>query len=88
VSAPVAEAMADGIRARAGTDLGVSITGIAGPTGGTAEKPVGLVFIGLARAGGTLHRRLTFGPEPGRQGIRHLAAQAALNLVRLHLVRG
>lgn len=88
VSADVAEAMAAGIRTRAGTDLGVSITGVAGPSGGTTEKPVGLVFIGLAHAGGVLHRRLTLGPEAGRTGIRHLAAQAALNLLRLHLLRG
>ena len=88
VSAEVAESMAAGIRARAEADLGVSITGIAGPAGGTPEKPVGLVFIGLAHPGGVLHRRLTFGAEPGRAGIRHLAAQAALNLLRLHLLRG
>lgn len=88
VSADVAEAMAAGIRTRAGTDLGVSITGVAGPSGGTTEKPVGLVFIGLAHARGVLHRRLTLGPEAGRTGIRHLAAQAALNLLRLHLLRG
>jgi len=88
VSAEVAEAMAAAIRTRAGAGLGVSITGIAGPAGGTAEKPVGLVFIGLAHPGGVLHRRLTFGAEPGRAGIRHLAVQAALNLLRLHLLRG
>lgn len=88
VSAEVAAAMATGIRTRAQTDLGVSITGIAGPTGGTLEKPVGLIFIGLTHSGGVVHRRVTFGAEPGRQGIRHLAAQAALNLIRLHLTRG
>ncbi len=87
VSAPVAEAMAEGIRARVRTDLGVSITGVAGPSGGTAEKPVGLVFIGLTSSRGVLHRRLAFGSEPGRQGIRHLASQAALNLIRLQLLR-
>lgn len=88
VSAAVAEAMAAGIRTRAGADLGVSVTGIAGPTGGTAEKPVGLVFLGLAHPAGVLHRRVTFGAEPGRHGIRALAAQAALNLLRLHLAPG
>lgn len=87
VSGPVAEAMAEGVRVRARTDLGVSITGVAGPTGGTAEKPIGLVFIGLAHPRGVMHRRLAFGSEPGRQGIRHLASQAALNLIRLHLLR-
>lgn len=88
VSAEVAEAMAAGIRARAGAGIGLSITGIAGPSGGTPEKPVGLVFIALADAGGIARRRLTLGAEGGRSGIRHLAAQAALNLLRLHLLRG
>jgi len=86
VSAEVAEAMAEGIRRRAGATYGLSITGVAGPTGGTEEKPVGLVYLGLASGGGGQHRRLTFGSQPGRTGIRHLAAQAALNLLRLHLL--
>lgn len=88
VSADVAEAMAVGIRARTGARIGIAITGIAGPSGGTPEKPVGLVFIALAGAGGVTHRRLALGAEAGRAGIRHLAAQAALNLLRLHLLRG
>jgi nicotinamide-nucleotide amidase len=87
-SAPVAEAMARGVRARAGTTYALSITGIAGPGGGSEEKPVGLVYLGLADRQGTQHRRLTFGAQAGRAGIRHLAAQAALNLLRLHLLRG
>lgn|SRR3989441_6518528 len=87
VSAEVAEAMAAGIRERAGADVGLGVTGIAGPAGGTPEKPVGLVFIALADSGGPLHRRLMFGSEAGREGIRFLAAQAALNLLRLHLLR-
>ncbi|MEN8162293.1 MAG: competence/damage-inducible protein A [Myxococcota bacterium] len=52
VSAPVAKAMAEGVRARLGADLGVSTTGISGPDGGTPEKPVGLVFVGFADATG------------------------------------
>lgn len=87
VSAPVAEAMAAGIRDRARAAIGLSVTGIAGPSGGTAEKPVGLVFLGLANVLGAQHRKLTLGPEAGRPGIRQLAAQAALNLLRLHLLR-
>lgn len=87
VSAPVAEAMAQGIRARAGTTYALSITGVAGPSGGTDDKPVGLVYLGLAGSEGAQHRRLTFGSQPGRAGIRYLAAQAALNLLRLHLRR-
>jgi nicotinamide-nucleotide amidase len=80
VSAEVAEAMASGIRSRAGSSLGVGITGIAGPDGGTEDKPVGLVFIGLATEEGTTSRRYLF---PGdRQLIRELSVQAALDLVR------
>jgi nicotinamide-nucleotide amidase len=79
--------MATGIRQRAGADVGLGVTGIAGPAGGTPEKPVGLVFIALADSGGPVHRKLMFGSEAGREGIRFLAAQAALNLLRLHLLR-
>lgn len=87
VSAEVAEAMARGIRDRAGSTYGLSVTGVAGPSGGTTAKPVGLVFLGLATAERTEHRRVNFGTEAGRSGIRWLAAQAALNLLRLHIQR-
>jgi nicotinamide-nucleotide amidase len=84
VSAPVAEAMAEGIRQRAGTDFGLSITGIAGPGGGTEEKPVGTVFIALATEDKTEHRKLTL---PGdRQLGRWRASQAALELLRRRLL--
>lgn len=84
VSAPVAEAMAEGIRKRAGTDFGLSITGIAGPGGGTEEKPVGTVFIALASEVGTEHRKLKI---PGdRQLIRWRASQAALDFLRRRLI--
>jgi len=87
VSAEVAEAMAVGIRQGASADVGLGVTGIAGPAGGTPEKPIGLVYIALADSSGPVHRRLMFGSEAGREGIRFLAAQAALNLLRLHLLR-
>jgi nicotinamide-nucleotide amidase len=84
VSAPVAEAMAEGIRKRAATDFGLSVTGIAGPGGGTEEKPVGLVYIALADDVKTEHRKLKL---PGdRQLIRWRASQAALDLLRRRLI--
>jgi nicotinamide-nucleotide amidase len=84
VSAPVAEAMAEGIRKRAGTDFGLAVTGIAGPSGGTEEKPVGLVYIALASEVRTEHRKLTI---PGdRHLIRWRASQAALDLLRRRLI--
>jgi nicotinamide-nucleotide amidase len=84
VSAPVAEAMAEGIRTRAETDFGLSVTGIAGPDGGTEEKPVGTVYIALADGRGTEHRKLKL---PGdRQLIRWRASQAALDMLRRRLI--
>jgi nicotinamide-nucleotide amidase len=84
VSAPVAEAMAEGVRKRSGTDFGLAITGIAGPDGGTEEKPVGLVYIALADDNTTQHRKLKL---PGdRQLIRWRASQAALDLLRRRLI--
>ncbi len=87
VSGEVAAAMAEGVRARCGATMGLAVTGIAGPTGATPAKPIGLVFVSLARPGGTRTEELRFGEEPGRAGIRHLAAQTALNLIRLTLLR-
>ena len=84
VSAPVAEAMAEGIRKRAGTDFGLAITGIAGPGGGTEEKPVGTVFIAISSEAGTAHKKLKL---PGdRHLIRWRASQAALELLRRRLI--
>jgi nicotinamide-nucleotide amidase len=84
VSAPVAEAMAEGIRERAQTDFALSVTGIAGPGGGSEEKPVGLVYIALADDAHTEHRKLML---PGdRQLIRWRASQAALDLLRRRLI--
>jgi nicotinamide-nucleotide amidase len=80
VSQPVAQALAEGVRARAGSSIGLGITGIAGPTGGTTEKPVGLVFIGLADERGTQVREFHF---PGdRDRVRYWATQMALEMVR------
>jgi nicotinamide-nucleotide amidase len=80
VSAEVAEAMAEGIRLRAGTDFGLAVTGIAGPSGGTEEKPVGLVYIALSEEGHNQHRKLML---PGdRHLIRWRSSQAALDLLR------
>jgi nicotinamide-nucleotide amidase len=84
VSGPVAEAMAEGIRKRSGTDFGLAVTGIAGPDGGTEEKPVGLVYIALADDVQTQHRKLML---PGdRYLVRWRASQAALDLLRRRLI--
>jgi nicotinamide-nucleotide amidase len=84
VSAEVAEAMAEGIRKRANTDFGLSVTGIAGPDGGTREKPVGLVYIALADEAHTEYRRLMI---PGdRQLVRWRASQFVLDLLRRRLI--
>ncbi len=87
VSAETARMMAEAVRIQAGTDLGVATTGIAGPTGATPEKPIGLVYIALAHAKGTDVREVRFGTEPGRAGVKYLATQTALDMIRLHLLR-
>ena len=80
VSEPCARAMAEGARTRAGTTYAVSVTGLAGPGGGTADKPVGLVFVAIATPDRTVVRRMTW---PGqREQIRAISAMAALDLVR------
>lgn len=79
VSEPVARAMAEGIRARFGTDIGISTTGIAGPGGGTPDKPVGTVDVAVATANGTFYQRLSlFGP---RDVVREATVAWALKLV-------
>jgi nicotinamide-nucleotide amidase len=83
VSEVVARAMAEGVRARTGADVGVGITGIAGPDGGSDEKPVGTVFIAVA-SDRTDVRRFLF---PGdRTMVRTFASAAALNMVRQHVL--
>lgn len=84
VSAPVAEAMALGVRVRSKVDIGLSVTGIAGPTGGSEEKPVGLVFMGVSTAADTFSKRFQFGSE--RWVNKQRTAQAGLDLVRRVLV--
>ena len=84
VSSEVALALADGIRRRTGATLGVGVTGIAGPGGGTPEKPVGLVHIGIADERGPREREFRF---PGdRERIRLHASQAALDTVRRYFL--
>jgi nicotinamide-nucleotide amidase len=81
VSAEVAAAMAQGVRERSGTDVGLSVTGIAGPDGSTAQKPVGLVYVGLAARGtGVLVKEFRF--HGARDVIKLRASQAALNMLR------
>jgi nicotinamide-nucleotide amidase len=81
VSEPVALAMATGIRRRAGTNIGIGITGIAGPGGGTPEKPVGTVAI--AAVVDAESRVRTFQFFGGRDMIKFQATQAAMNMARL-----
>jgi len=79
VSAQVARAMAEGARTRFGTDLAVSVTGIAGPGGATAGKPVGLTYVGLADAAGATVRRFTW--DGDREANKAASARAALELL-------
>jgi nicotinamide-nucleotide amidase len=83
VSSDVASAMAKGIRLFSGSDLGLAVTGIAGPDGGTAEKPVGTVFISLAAPDGSWTKRFQFGGS--REQIRVLTAWTALDWLRRYL---
>jgi nicotinamide-nucleotide amidase len=85
VSAQTAEAMAVGMRERAGTTYAISVTGIAGPDGGSDEKPVGLVYIGFADASGAKSVKLVF---PGdRYLVRWRSSQAALDYLRRQILK-
>ena len=86
VSAPVVEAMARGCRARLGTDLAVSTSGVAGPGPLGPDLPAGKVYVGLAWDGGV--RSATHNWSGTRDEIRRRTAKMALNMVRLHLLRG
>ena len=85
VSEPVARAMAEGIRSRAGTRIGIGITGIAGPGGGTPEKPVGTVAVAVAVDEEIRVRTFQF--IGGREMVKFQAAQSALNMTRLMVLR-
>ena len=80
VSEACARAMAEGVRAVTGSDVGLSVTGIAGPTGGTAEKPVGTVYMAVATPSGTTCRHHLF--EGSRLEVKAKTAQAALDMAR------
>jgi nicotinamide-nucleotide amidase len=84
VSAEVAESLAQGIRYRTGATIGVGITGIAGPTGGTEEKPVGLVYIAVSHGNKTESLECNFRGDRNR--IRLWASQQALDLIRRRLM--
>jgi len=84
VSAPVVEAMAVGVRNRFGADLAVSTVGLAGPGGGSPEKPVGLVYVGLAWAEGVVSQSINWGGT--RLEVQSRTAKLALNRLRLHLL--
>jgi len=84
VSAPVAQAMAEGACRKTGADASLAITGIAGPGGGTGEKPVGLVYIASSVRGKRKVQQYRF-PPTGRDTVRQWAAMSALNLLRIQL---
>ena len=85
VSSETAKSMADGVRSRANSDYGVSVTGIAGPDGGSDEKPVGTVFVGYADSLRSKSIKFTF---PGdRHLIRWRSSQAALDYLRRQIIR-
>jgi nicotinamide-nucleotide amidase len=87
VSQPIVEAMARGARERAGATLGVAISGVAGPGGGSLHRPVGTVHLALANAETVTHHH-AFWPGRSRSGVRKLAAYTALNMVRHVCLQG
>ncbi len=87
VSEAVAEQMAVGVRDRIGTDWGLSVTGIAGPGGGSETKPVGLVYVGVAGPDSTTAQAFRFG-DRGRDWVRLVTIGTALDLLRRQLIQG
>ncbi len=86
VSSQVVEVMATGCRDRTGADWAIAVTGVAGPTGGTADKPVGLVYVALSGPDGTDVREYRFGEHLGRGDVRSRTRWVALNMLRLMLL--
>lgn len=86
VSEIVAREMAEGTRRVLGADLGLSTTGIAGPGGGTGDKPIGLVYIALAHSQGSKVEKLQLAGN--RDSVRNMTVEAALNLLRIFLLEG
>lgn len=84
VSSQTAFAMAEGARKKGKTDLGMGVTGIAGPTGGTSEKPVGLVYIAVAYDRGNICKEFNF--KGSRKEIKEKASDEALKLIKEYLV--
>ena len=84
VSSEVAKSLAEGIREKTGSNLGLGITGIAGPSGGSPEKPVGLVYIALATEATVACQKFQFGGD--RERVRFWASQTALDMVRRSLI--
>jgi PncC family amidohydrolase len=86
VSREVAEALATNCRRISGTDFALATTGIAGPTGGTPEKPIGLVYAALATPQETIVKETHCGQSLPRDAIRDRAVKVVLNMLRLHLI--
>lgn len=82
VSSKVAALMAKGVKKLSNCSIGVSVTGIAGPTGGSKEKPIGLVYFGLAKGNNIKTQKILFGSNSSRKEIKFLATQFALNWLR------
>ena len=87
VSDPVAQAMAEGVRQLTGSDWSMAVTGIAGPGGGTADKPVGLVHLAVAGPDGCVSQPIRLGDSRGRDWVRTVSAGEVLNRLRLRLMR-
>jgi nicotinamide-nucleotide amidase len=84
VSEAVAGEMAEGVRTRTGADYSIAVTGIAGPGGGTAEKPVGTVWLALANGASTIAQRKFNAFD--RETFKYVSSQQALDLLRLQLI--